>query len=275
MQIIEKATAIAIGLLLLAARVFAQEDVLPSVPQGAGWKLAWHDEFDGTALDETKWEAREGPRKKGFWIPEDVSLEDGKLVLHIRRDGDRLTCGGLWSRNRHEHRYGYYVARCRLPREKGKGYHAAFWLHAASVSTIGNEGRDGTEIDIMESFHPDEVNHALHWDGYKEHHQELFEKRPIEGIGAGWHTFALHWSPDEYVFYIDGKESLRTSAGGVSQVPEFLQLTVEFNRFHFHRIDEVEFPDRFEVDYVRIYDLVSSRTGEPTYRALPLESVEK
>ncbi len=108
------------------------------------------------------------------------------------------------------------------------------------------------------------------WNGDR-HHGELFEKRPVEGIGTGWHTFALHWSPDEYVFYIDGKESLRTSAGGVSQVPEFLQFTVEFNKFHHRFIDEVEFPDRFVVDYVRIYALVSSENGGAVYKPRALE----
>ncbi len=40
---------------------------------------------------------------------------------------------------------------------------------------------------------------------------------------AGWHTFGLWWKPDEYVFFVDGEETWRTNAGGVSQVPEFMK----------------------------------------------------
>lgn len=41
-----------------------------------------------------------------------------------------------------------------------------------TVGRIGDEGRDGTEIEIMEKAWLDgRVNHALHWDGYgKAHH---------------------------------------------------------------------------------------------------------
>ena len=36
----------------------AQEikDTLPTPPEGKTWNLVWHDEFDGTKLDDTKWE---------------------------------------------------------------------------------------------------------------------------------------------------------------------------------------------------------------------------
>jgi hypothetical protein len=32
----------------------------------------------------------------------------------------------------------------------------------------------------------------------------------------GFHTFALYWKAEEYVFFVDGKETWRTAAGGVS-----------------------------------------------------------
>ena len=41
----------------------------------------------------------------------------------------------------------------------------------------------------------------------------------VPGVMEGWHTFSLLWLPDEYVFYVDGKETWRTKAGGVCQVP--------------------------------------------------------
>jgi hypothetical protein len=59
-----------VALLLLTAVLFAvpthaQDDQLPSTPAGKTWKLVWQDEFDGTTLDDSKWD-----------IPEYIKLSD-------------------------------------------------------------------------------------------------------------------------------------------------------------------------------------------------------
>ena len=41
----------------------------------------------------------------------------------------------------------------------------------------------------------------------------------------GWHTYSLWWKADEYVFFVDGRETWRTTAGGVCQVPLYLKLS--------------------------------------------------
>ena len=53
----------ACGIIVLTATgflAFGQEarihDQLPPISEGKTWKLVWHDEFDGTKLDETKWD---------------------------------------------------------------------------------------------------------------------------------------------------------------------------------------------------------------------------
>ena len=41
------------------------QDVLPPAPEGRVWKLIWHDEFDGTRLDESKWDVPpDAPRRE-------------------------------------------------------------------------------------------------------------------------------------------------------------------------------------------------------------------
>lgn len=61
----------------------------------------------------------------------------------------------------------------------------------------------------------DRVQHATHWDGYGEHHKSAAKVAKIPGVMDGWHAFARLWTPDEYVFYVDGKQTWRTKAGGV------------------------------------------------------------
>ena len=39
----------------------------------------------------------------------------------------------------------------------------------------------------------------------------------------------MKWTPEYYVFYIDGKPTWASMGGGVSKVQEFLRLTVEID----------------------------------------------
>ena len=55
------------------AQTDAAKDSLPPVPAGKEWKLIWQDEFNGTNLDETKWNRLgDWKRRDGFWVKEDA-----------------------------------------------------------------------------------------------------------------------------------------------------------------------------------------------------------
>ena len=72
---------------------FILEDHAPSLlPSGKKWKLVWHDEFDGTELDTSKWGFRRNfwGRKFPAFTDQGVIL-DGKshLQLHVtERNGE-------------------------------------------------------------------------------------------------------------------------------------------------------------------------------------------
>jgi beta-glucanase (GH16 family) len=125
----------------------------------------------------------------------------------------------------------------------------------AGVSRVGDGGKDGTEIDIMEKpWREDRITQNLHWDGYGKAHKSAGTKVEIPGVSKGFHTFGLFWTPTEYVFDVDGKETWRSSAGGVSQVPAYAKLTEEIGKWG-GDITQANLPDFFEVDYVRVYDM--------------------
>ena len=229
------------------------KEFLPPAP-GQEWKLVWHDEFDGKKLDEAKWNRLgDWKRRDGYWMKEDAYLNGkGSLVLRTRKDGDRYTCGAVNTAKKFEHAFGYYVARCKLPKQEG--HWPAFWLMASGVNTVGDEGRDGTEIDIIEvPWRDGRLTSNLHWDGYGKAHKSAGTKFSRPGIMKGWHTFGLLWLPTEYVFYVDGQETWRTAAGGVSQVPEYVKLTEEIGTWG-GDIKKASLPDYCEVDYVRVYE---------------------
>ena len=71
----------------------------------------------------------------------------------------------------------------------------------------------------------------------------------------------VEWNEDEYIFYINGVETGRSSFGGVSKVPEYLLLTVEVGGSGGRAgsswagkapARDAETTD-FIVDYVRVY----------------------
>jgi len=239
----------------------AQEikDTLPAAPAGKAWKLIWHDEFDGEKLDESKWDIPpDGKRRDAYWMRKAISLDGkGHLVISTLKEGDKYIDGCVRTRGKFEHAFGYYVARIQL--QKQPGHWSAFWLMGDGVNRVGDEGRDGTEIDIFEKFSLDDrVQHTLHWDGYKKDHKTEGKVVNVPGVMEGWHTFSLLWLPDEYVFYVDGKETWRTKAGGVCQVPLYIKLSDEVGKWG-GDIGKATLPDQFLVDYVRVYDLVEKK----------------
>jgi beta-glucanase (GH16 family) len=247
--------------MMLLTLAIGQEtkDTLPPPSAGKTWKLVWHDEFDGTTLNAKKWVYdTEGPRRDGWWSRKAVSLDGkGHLVLKTFKEGDKLIDGCITTQGKFEHRFGYYVARVKF--QKQPGHWSAFWMMCNGVGRVGDESRDGTEIDIMEKPWLDErVQHTLHWDGYGKDHKSEGKVVKAPRVMNGWHTFALQWLPDQYAFYIDGKETWRTKAGGVSQVPEYLLLSDEIGTWG-GDIRKAKLPNALLVDYVRVYDLVPKR----------------
>lgn len=232
------------------------DPALPAPPAGCEWRLAWADEFGGTALDPAKWEVMgDSKRRDGWWVRDDAYVNGrGHLVLRTRKDGGRYTCGAVRTRGRFEHAFGYYEVRCRMPRQPG--HWPAFWMMCDGVGKVGDGGRDGTEIDIVEiPWRDGTVTMNLHWDGYGKDHRSDGVKVQVPGLMEGWHTFGLLWTREEYVFYADGQETWRSKAGGVSQVPEYLKLTEEIGTWG-GDITKATLPDEFVVDYVRVWDAV-------------------
>ena len=147
----------------------------------------------------------------------------------------------------------YYRHRHKLPKEPG--HWPAFWLMCDGVRMVGDDGRDGTEIDIIEvPWRDGRLTINLHWDGYGKDHKSAGSETTIPALTEGFHDYGLLWLPEEYVFYVDGKAVWRSKAGGVCQVPEYLKLTEEIGKWG-GDIGQAQLPDFFEVDYVRVYDL--------------------
>ena len=235
------------------------DDNLPQPPSGRTWKMVWNDEFDGTKLDEGKWETPpDGPRHDGWWMRKAVSLDGrGHLVIETSREGDKIIGGCVRTKGKFAHAMGYYVARVRLHKEQG--HWSAFWLFEG-VHTDSKGWFNGSEIDIFEKFWPDDVvKHTLFWDPTGSRQlREWSQTVTVPGIREGWHTFALWWTPDDYIYYIDAKETWRINPGGISQEPKYIKLSDETAKWC-KDITKAKLPDQFLVDYVRVFDLADEK----------------
>jgi beta-glucanase (GH16 family) len=257
--------------------------------------LVWNDEFDGDSLDRSKWgyEWWVTVRKGGYWHEDMVSVQDGNLVIsaqyfdtplenrYYEQWHDQINfaeykpgwyTGIVTTRDKYEQCYGYFEVRCILP--AATGLWSAFWMMNEGVFNIDGSGRDGTEVDVFESFNykdhwwgNDCVSTGIHYDGYGEEEKGdsigryLIENDPY----TEYNTYGVEWSPEEYIFYINGRETGRLSTGGVSQNPEYLLLSVEFagsdgvQSSDRHGVGKIEltpaqnWPAAFVVDYVRCY----------------------
>lgn len=257
--------------------------------------LTWNDEFDGDEIDGTKW----GPewwvvkRKGGYWHEDMARVEDGNLIIsaeylseplenryyekwHDTINFDEYGAGYystiLTTRDKFEQCYGYYEVRCILP--AATGLWSAFWMMNEGVYNVDGYGDDGTEVDVFESMYykdhwwgADAVVTGIHYDGYGDGHKNdsigkfFMENNPYEE----YNTYGVEWNKDEYIFYINGRETGRLSTGGVSDNPEYLLLSVEIagndgiadaDRHGTGKIThtpEKNWPVEFKVDYVRCY----------------------
>jgi beta-glucanase (GH16 family) len=222
--------------------------------------LIWADEFDGNELDDTKWATCPEWKRQGgsYWSPDNAWLNgNGQLKLNVTERNDSVFCGAIRTHNRYNQKYGYFEVRCRVPQIHG-GW-AAFWLMPYG-NKVGSLGNDGTEMDVFESINGwnGKVNQALHWDGYGADHQKESQSMTNWGLYDGqYHIFGMMWTPDEYVFYIDNVETWRTSAGGVSDVEQYMKLTMEVSNATWPGDwnNQTTKPITWTIDYVRTYQL--------------------
>ncbi|PID63154.1 MAG: hypothetical protein CR986_00350 [Ignavibacteriae bacterium] len=242
-----------------------EQEFLPQVPTGKKWNLVWNDEFDGITIDTSKWShvtwqkpGIDQPRKDGYWR-NDAALLDGngylKMLVYYDSVKNRYIDGAIRTRGKYEKKYGYFEIRVKFQKEVG--HWSAFWLFNDGVANVGNEGVDGTEIDIFEKISPtdNKLYHTLHWDGYGAHHKSAHKYADIFKLDQEFHTVGVWWQENSYTFYIDGIQTWKTDAGGVCKVPLYIKISDEVGKWA-GNIKTASLPDTWLVDYVRVYDLV-------------------
>ncbi len=253
-------------------------------------RLVWQDEFDGVALDRTKWDTPSQERQGASrWRGRNVSLSNGVLTVRIVKTDDpvyryesaciRTSTGYHPTNHLFSYTYGYLEASLRLPKHVRSDYWVGFWLLAGDVvAGRTTDTRLGTEIDIIETFNQWDLGrlaHNLHWGGYgKGHNAGGRSSGPHPALFDGeFHTFGLYWDEAKYIYTVDGRTVAETDAVGLGAAkakdgtplvqsqgtcrqPAYIKISVEAAPWCGPTsLWESRLPaeDVLQVDYVRLY----------------------
>ncbi len=205
--------------------------------------LAFSDEFDGAALDGTKWV------QPAYSPAGTVSLKSGKLVLGISKDDKGAWKGGLvTTRGRFDQSTGYFEASIRAGQYPG--HHLGFVLAPRDKKEIY------TEVYVAEVFGEDRY---VGWIRYNDGKSLKDEKpsplpKPLTGGASSrdFHTYGVLWTAREYTWYVDGKEVFSTKKG-VVQDAAALTLTHTVSEFELPKLDPTKLPDGVEFDWVKVW----------------------
>jgi beta-glucanase (GH16 family) len=240
-------------------------------------KLVWSDEFEQQgAPDPAKWSYDLGdgcPNSCGWGNneleyytkdPKNVRVENGRLIIEAHRDslgGKAYTSTRIVSRGQGDWTYGRIEVKAKLPR--GRGTWPAIWM----LSTDWKYGGwpESGEIDIMEhvGHDPGVIHGTIHTEAYNHIKGTQKEgKITIADAQDTFHVYAIDWSENKIDFFVDDRlyhtvtRDPKDDFKGWPFDQRFhliMNIAVGGNWGGAQGVDDSIWPQRMEVEYVRIY----------------------
>ena len=227
---------------LVAAAVAACLSSTAAAQAPGRWQMVWADEFEGAAVDRSKWTFAEdcwggGNKERQCYVdrPANASVADGILTITARAGettgpaipSDQAKPGvavplqtkpfnsaKLLTKGKASWTYGRFRIRARLPH--GQGTWPAIWM-LPDHNRYGPWAASG-EIDIMEVVNlgarcpecpggiEDRLLGTLHFGGPPPANRLKGEEVRTPAILDGaFHVYELVWTPERMIWTIDGK----------------------------------------------------------------------
>lgn len=236
----------------------------------------WSDEFNYTGLpDSTKWNYDVGGHGWGnnelqFYTDkrmENGRVENGILIIEARKEpweGMNYTSTRLISKGKGDPiaigwQYGKIEVKAKLPR--GLGTWPAIWMLG---STTPLNWPDDGEIDIMEhvGFNQGFIHSSVHT---KKYNHVIGTQRTdtiyINDCSENFHIYAVEWNKDSVKVSADGNVYFRfaNEKSGYEAWPFdnkmhlLLNIAVGGNWGGQKGVDTTIWPQRMEIDYVRVF----------------------
>ena len=238
--------------------------------------LVWSDEFDESGSpDSSRWSydlgdgcpdiCGWGNNELQYYTqrPENIRVEDGKLIIEAHKEpfeGRDYTSARLVSREKGDWKYGYVETRAKLP--QGTGVWPAIWMLPTDWE-YGGWPASG-EIDIMEhvGYNPDLIYGTVHTKAFNHGiGTQKGDSIQVAGLPDQFHTYAIDWSPERINFLVDEEvyHTFENEGSGFEAWPFdqafhlLMNVAVGGNWGGAKGVDESIWPQRMEVDYVRVY----------------------
>ena len=234
------------------------------------WRLVWSDEFDYHGLpDPQRWTYEEGfirNREAQYYTRarlENARVEDGMLVIETRKEayrGAQSTSASVTTEGRASWRYGRIEVRAKLP--TGRGLWPAIWMLGSDRPQVG--WPQCGEIDIMENvgYDPRRVHATVHTPAFNGNNgKQVTGNTTLAAPWRDFHVYAMEWYPDHLDFFVDGRKinSFANSGKGNDEWPYDKPFYLLLNTAlgggwgGQNGIDDAALPQRYFIDYVRVY----------------------
>lgn len=247
----------------------------------AGYALVWSDEFErGPLPDPSKWAYDTSRNRQGWWNEEaqyysartkNSRIEGGRLIIEAHKEdfgsdkpadhgGQAYTSARLLTAGKASWTYGLVEVSAKLP--CGRGTWPAIWM-LPDPPSVGWPA--GGEIDIMEhvGHDPGTVHANIHTQAYN--HVAGTNRGAsvrVDDACEAFHRYQLLWTPEEIAVAVDDRPYFRFDndrRGDRATWPYdrpfhlILNIAVGGGWGGQKGIDDAAFPERMEVDYVRVY----------------------
>jgi beta-glucanase (GH16 family) len=237
-----------------------------------GKKLVWSDDFDYAGMpDSSKWSYDIGGHgwgnnEKQYYTSKELknaAVENGMLTITATKENfesSSYTSARLVTKNKGDWKYGRIEVKAKLP--KGRGLWPAIWMLPTAME-YGGWPKSG-EIDIMEhvGYLPDSIFGTVHTGAYN--HAIGTQKGSsvfADDVADQFHVYTLDWNEERINIYIDDKlyftfnNEKKSSQEWPFDKTFYLVLNVAVggNWGGKEGIDDTVFPQKMQVDYVRVY----------------------
>lgn len=256
-------------------------EISPLMPQG--YELSWSDEFEKNGLpDHRKWRYDTFGNKYHWWNGElqfhtrndkrNAFVKDGMLVIQAREGAPETTPEGGYAGQAYTSARlitgptkrwvgGFFEISARIPCNYGTW--PVIWLLGVEP---GKNWPDVGEIDIMEHVgqKPNIIHGTVHTGDYNHRNgKQRGARLRVPDACTSFHRYQTLWTEDKISLAVDDKVYFELENDGTGKAswpfdnPHYMILSLSIGGWggaEWKKLQHTPFPQKFEIDYVRVFE---------------------